>query len=177
MEFWDLAQWLPTRFICELGSRSRTEWRREKRKNKKAFKLFLLRFFLPSFPPVPTDLFAMLEHQNRSLDVFELHKILISLDLEALNMWKGWSGCEHACKYVCLSLCCASSNVRTYTYKQMAGNQGDVIWIFKYISIIIASVIAAATFSSGWIKYTTYKIHIKYMCMYYTHNLSCPFPE
>ena len=40
----------------------------------------------------PTNLFTILEHQNQSRDVSELHKMSRSPDLEALKLWNGLSG-------------------------------------------------------------------------------------
>ena len=49
----------------------------------------------PPAPPFPTNpFFTILELQNPSNDVPELHKIRWSPDLEALKLWKVSSGCQ-----------------------------------------------------------------------------------
>ena len=40
-------------------------------------------------PGCPTNPFAILEHQNTSINVFELLKVCLSLDSVALKWWKG----------------------------------------------------------------------------------------
>ena len=47
---------------------------------------------VPDRPFYPTNPFTILELQNPSHDIPELHKIRWSPDLEALKLWKGSSG-------------------------------------------------------------------------------------
>ena len=41
---------------------------------------------------IPTDPFTLLEPQNQSIDDYELHKVCLPPDFEALLLWKGRSG-------------------------------------------------------------------------------------